>query len=130
MFFINVVDQTVYPAGRPATHSSQGEQMMHEFTHLRRREFLVLAGSTVGGMLTAHAGQGADPRYVSLGDAHNGTQEIDLRIMNQYGDQPAAVQNFYVACREAMTEKIPIVTWRKSGDISNEGNLEGRCWGI
>ena len=81
--------------------------MMQAFTQLRRREFLVLAGASVGGALTAHAVEPADPRHVSLGDAHKGTQEIDLRIMNQYGDQPRVVQDFYVACREAMTGKNP-----------------------
>ena len=41
--------------------------------------------------------------YVSLKDAHIGTQEIDLRIMNQFGEQPQEVLDFYVACRAALT---------------------------
>ncbi len=80
---------------------------MNDYPQLGRREFLVLTASSIGGMLTAHAGEPADPRIVSLKDAHKGTLEIDLRIMNQYGDQPRVVQDFYVACREAMTGKNP-----------------------
>ena len=75
--------------------------------NIQRRAFLVLAVSTVGGLLTVHAAKPVDPRYVSLGDAHKGTVEIDLRIMNQFGDQPQEVQDFYVACREAMTGENP-----------------------
>ena len=42
-----------------------------------------------------------------MSDAHKGTLEIDLRIMNQFGEQPQEVQDFYVACRAAMTGKNP-----------------------
>lgn len=44
-------------------------------------------------------------KYVSLKDAHKGSLEIDLRIMNQIPNIPQEVQDFYVACREALTGK-------------------------
>ena len=46
-----------------------------------------------------------DDKYVSLRDAHKGTLEIDLRIMNQMPSIPQEVRDFYVACREALTGK-------------------------
>jgi len=66
-----------------------------------------MAGSTVGGILAAGAVERSDPRFVSLGDAHKGTLEIDLKIMNQFGDQPKEVLDFYTACREALTGDNP-----------------------
>ena len=80
---------------------------MKDYQQLHRREFLVLAGTTVGGVLTAGAAKTEDSRIVSLRDAHIGTLEIDLRIMNQYGDQPQTVQDFYTACRAALTSENP-----------------------
>lgn len=80
---------------------------MHNYKQLHRREFLVLAGTTVGGVLTTGAAETEGSRIVSLKDAHIGTLEIDLRIMNQYGDQPQKVQDFYTACRAALTSEKP-----------------------
>jgi alkaline phosphatase D len=37
-----------------------------------------------------------------LGDAHKGTLEIDLKMMNQFVPQPQDVQDFYIACRAAL----------------------------
>ncbi|MEP4077170.1 alkaline phosphatase D family protein [Haloferula sp.] len=74
---------------------------------LERRKFLALTASFLGGTL---AGRGADAKaagVVSLKDAHIGTLEIDLRIMNQYEVQPQEVQDFYTASRKAMTGSDP-----------------------
>ncbi len=37
--------------------------------------------------------------HVSLRDAHKGTPAIDLRLLNSYGDQPAATQAFFSEAR-------------------------------
>nr|BCK60954.1 fucoidan sulfatase [Luteolibacter algae] len=71
-----------------------------------RRRFLISTGTFVAG-LAAGSAFAADPRIVSLKDAHKGSLEIDLRIMNQYETQPQEVQDFYVACREALTGPDP-----------------------
>lgn len=84
---------------------------------IKRRQFL--ASSAVGIGLAAtqsleassllqekNKSKNADKdKYVSLKDAHKGTLEIDLRIMNQLPDIPQEVRDFYVACREALTGK-------------------------
>ena len=44
---------------------------------------------------------------VSLKEAHEGTLEIDLKIMNQFVSQAQDVQDFYIACREALVGKNP-----------------------
>lgn len=80
---------------------------MHGYSHFKRRQFIILGATTVGGALVAYGAKPEDPRYVSLGDAHKGTLEIDLRIMNQFGDRPREVQDFYTACRKAMTREQP-----------------------
>lgn len=80
---------------------------MHDYTDLRRREFLILAATAFGGTLIGHAAKAQDTRIVSLKDAHIGTLEIDLRIMNQYVDQPTELTDFYKACRVAMTGEQP-----------------------
>ncbi|MDF7823589.1 alkaline phosphatase D family protein [Pontiellaceae bacterium B12227] len=80
---------------------------MREYSQLKRQQFLVLAATTVGGTLAARAGETSDPRIVSLKDAHKGTLEIDLRIMNQYNVQPREMQDFYTAGRVALTGSNP-----------------------
>lgn len=67
----------------------------------------MMAASTVGGVLAGRGAQSEDSRIVSLRDAHIGTLEIDLRIMNQYTTQPQEVQDFYTECRGAMTGENP-----------------------
>ncbi|WP_379712647.1 alkaline phosphatase D family protein [Haloferula chungangensis] len=80
-------------------------------------------------MLTARAQSNHNPRVVSLKDAHIGTEEIDIRIMNQYGDQPQEVQDFYLACREAFTGKDPekqvAEVCRKFGQVKLGGPMLG-----
>lgn len=49
----------------------------------------------------------ADPEAVSLGDAHKGTLEIDLRMFNQFIPQPQEAQDFYTACRAALAGENP-----------------------
>ena len=77
----------------------------------RRR--LLLMGAVQGGVIafpgtaTAVPNGDQDSKFVSLRDAHKGTLEIDLRIMNQFGDQPQDVQDFYVACRAALAGDDP-----------------------
>ena len=71
-----------------------------------RRTFLAYASTVTVGLATGPV-LAADPRYVSLRDAHKGTLEIDLRIMNQYDVQPQAVQDFYAACRAALAGPNP-----------------------
>ncbi|MEO6788711.1 MAG: alkaline phosphatase D family protein, partial [Chthoniobacteraceae bacterium] len=44
---------------------------------------------------------------VSLGDAHKGTLEIELRMMNEFVPQPKEAMDFYAACREAMVGSNP-----------------------
>ena len=76
----------------------------------RRRQFLTLAAAGVSGATTIPSslvGKETRADYVSLGEAHRGTPEIDLRIMNQFGVQPQEVQDFYLACRKALTGKNP-----------------------
>lgn len=67
----------------------------------------MLTSAAAGGVLTSTAAKSSDPKLVSLRDAHIGTLEIDLRIMNQYGDQAQEVLDFYTACREALTGEKP-----------------------
>ncbi|MEP2777206.1 MAG: alkaline phosphatase D family protein [Luteolibacter sp.] len=81
---------------------------MNPYKNLQRREFLKITAASLGGALTAQAGKSSEgSRIVSLADAHKGTLEIDLRIMNQYEQQPQDVLDFYTACREALTGKNP-----------------------
>ena len=78
-------------------------------TKIKRRQFLASTAIGIGVVATqpleASLLQDRDKEsnYVSLKDAHIGTLEIDLRIMNQLPDFPQKVQDFYVACREALT---------------------------
>lgn len=44
---------------------------------------------------------------VSLGDAHKGTLEIDLKMLNQFLVQPQEMQDFYTACRAALAGGKP-----------------------
>ena len=79
-------------------------------TKIKRRQFLATTAIGIGVAATqplqASLRQGAgEGVYVSLKDAHKGSLEIDLRIMNQIPDMPQEVQDFYVACREALTGK-------------------------
>ena len=73
----------------------------------KRRDFLILSTGFAGSAFAKSTrANNQDPSFVSLRDAHKGTVEIDLRIMNQFGEQPQEVQNFYLAYREAvMSEK-------------------------
>jgi alkaline phosphatase D len=80
---------------------------MPDYTHLQRRQFLALAIAAAGGALTVRGGPSNDTRFVSLPEAHKGTLEIDLRIMNQFEVQPPQVQEFYAACRAAMIGPNP-----------------------
>ena len=84
--------------------------MESELDDLERRRFLVSTLSGVGGILAAPAlSVGQEEKHestaVSLEEAHIGTLEIDLRIMNQFGVQPQEVQDFYATCRAALTEE-------------------------
>lgn len=65
----------------------------------------MLTAATVGGTLVGRAGVTDESGIVSLKDAHIGSLEIDLRIMNQYTTQPQEMQDFYKACRAAMVGK-------------------------
>ncbi len=74
---------------------------------IQRRRFLAIAAASgslfaLPAVSAAQVKANRSEKYVSLGDAHKGTLEIDLRIMNQFGDQPQEVQDFYVACRAAL----------------------------
>ncbi|MCM2374899.1 alkaline phosphatase D family protein [Aporhodopirellula aestuarii] len=66
-----------------------------------------MAATSLGSGLTSHASEAEVSRIVSLKEAHEGTLEIDLRIMNQYEVQPQEVQEFYTACRSALTGSNP-----------------------
>lgn len=84
--------------------------MTPEFPDPQRRQFLISAAAGVGGAFAVPSlleGKEQTDTFVSLSDAHKGTLEIDLRIMNQFGEQPQEVQDFYAACRVAMTGKNP-----------------------
>ncbi len=84
--------------------------MEPDLDDLHRRMFLISTLSGMGGVLAAPAlsiglETKQQPSAVTLKEAHIGTLEIDLRIMNQFGVQPQEVQDFYVACRAAMINK-------------------------
>ncbi|MDB2687206.1 alkaline phosphatase D family protein [Mariniblastus sp.] len=100
--------------------NSETESITSKSRELQRRQFLASTAASVGVMATSSVSpaclagefpqqQGqksqstGDEKYVSLKDAHAGTPEIDLRIMNQFEDQPRAVQDFYLACRNVLT---------------------------
>ena len=77
-----------------------------------RRQFLASTIVGVGGAITAQAllANTAAESYrlikaVSLKEAHKGTLEIDLRIMNQYGELPAETVEFYKDMRVALNGK-------------------------
>ena len=78
-------------------------------TKIKRRRFLASTAIGIGVAATQPLeasllqDREKEDKYVSLKDAHVGTLEIDLRIMNQLPDFPQQVQDFYVACREALT---------------------------
>lgn len=81
---------------------------MPEPIKIQRRQFLAIAAATgaslaIPGASAATKKGNRNDKFVSLGDAHKGTLEIDLRIMNQFGDQPQPEQDFYTDCRAAMT---------------------------
>ena len=79
-------------------------------SEMQRRQFLASTAVGIGVAATqpleASILQETDrDKYVSLKDAHKGTLEIDLRIMNQLPGIPQEVRDFYIACREALTNK-------------------------
>ncbi|TWT55724.1 alkaline phosphatase D family protein [Allorhodopirellula solitaria] len=81
-------------------------------TEIQRRRFLAIAAASSGAFAlpaVAAADETVTPsdKFVSLREAHIGTIKIDLRIMNQFGDQPQEVQDFYVACRAALNGANP-----------------------
>jgi alkaline phosphatase D len=92
--------------------NEERNQADREFS-IDRRSFMAYAGATAASMaatpepVVAQNPQEDLPQVVSLSDAHQGTLEIDLRIMNQYVTQPQEVQDFYTACRAAMTGENP-----------------------
>ena len=57
--------------------------------------------------MTARGATSTGADIVSLKDAHKGSLEIDLRIMNQYQKQPQKLLDFYTDCRAALTGKNP-----------------------
>ncbi|WPJ96626.1 alkaline phosphatase D family protein [Coraliomargarita algicola] len=75
-----------------------------------RRNFLAYAGMAAAGLVARPVWAEENSRIVSLRDAHKGTLEIDLRIMNQYRTQPQAVQDFYTKARAALTGPNPVAT--------------------
>ncbi|MDF7807192.1 metallophosphoesterase family protein [Pontiellaceae bacterium B12219] len=101
---------------------------MPEYSRLNRKQFIVMAATTVGGVL-ARAEETAASRIVSLKDAHKGTLEIDLRIMKQYVDQPQAVLDFYTGCRAALTGPNPEVALAAHCRKSNRAKLGGPMLG-
>ena len=46
--------------------------------------------------------EGRGEKYVSLAEAHYGTLHADLRILNQFHEQPAEVQEFYIHARDVL----------------------------
>ncbi|MBB3208676.1 alkaline phosphatase D [Rhodopirellula rubra] len=96
---------------------------------LQRREFLALAASSVGVGLTTRASAGEVSRIVTLKEAHQGTLEIDLRIMNQYDVQPPEVQEFYTACRAALTGPNPEESLAQQCRNFNRSTLGGPMLG-
>ncbi|MDF7800146.1 alkaline phosphatase D family protein [Pontiellaceae bacterium B1224] len=66
---------------------------------------------------------------VTLSEAHRGTLEIDLRMLNQYEDQPQEVQDFYAACREAFTGETPESDVAAICQTSNRWKLGGPMLG-
>lgn len=75
---------------------------------IQRRQFLATTALGMGAVSPVRASllrKTDQVSYVSLKDAHKGTQEIDLRIMAQIPGIPQEVRDFYVACREALTGK-------------------------
>ena len=90
-----------------------------------RRTFVAYA-STVTLGLAAGPVLAEESRQVSLRDAHKGTLEIDLRIMNQYEVQPQAVQDFHAACRAALTGPNPEAALAKVCRVSNRWKLGAR----
>jgi alkaline phosphatase D len=106
----------------------------HLATSIGRRNFLASASMTAAGLvlrpsLAASNDSTEDPRIVSLGDAHKGTLEIDLRIMDQYETQPQAVQDFYTACRAALTGPDPEGELAKVCQSSSRWKLGGPMLG-
>ena len=75
----------------------------------QRRQFLASTIAGVGGAvaaqsLLANTASESSRRIepVSLKEAHKGTLEIDLRIMNQFGELPAETVKFYQDLRVAL----------------------------
>ncbi|MDF7809097.1 alkaline phosphatase D family protein [Pontiellaceae bacterium B12219] len=66
---------------------------------------------------------------VSLAEAHEGTLEIDLQIMNQYEVQPLEVRDFYTACRGAFTGATPESDVAALCQASNRWKLGGPMLG-
>ena len=104
---------------------------MNQSGQSNRRQFLILSAGAAGGALaqstSKEAGAGIEP--VTLKEAHIGTPEIDLRIMNQFGEQPQETQDFYLACREALTGDNPeeevAEICRKAGRLTLGGPMLG-----
>ena len=95
---------------------------------ISRRSFVAVASAATFG-LAAGPVLAEDSREVSLRDAHKGTLEIDLRIMNQYEVQPQAVQDFYAGCRAAMTGPNPEAELARVCRASNRWKLGGPMLG-
>ena len=89
---------------------------MFENFEIQRRRFLAAAVSGIGSLWMAKKFSFGtlfgkfyknNDNPVSLKEAHIGSLEIDLRIMNQFGEQPAELQTFYTDCRRALTGNNP-----------------------
>ncbi|MDF7800147.1 alkaline phosphatase D family protein [Pontiellaceae bacterium B1224] len=72
-----------------------------------RRSFLAYAGVVTVGLAARPVRAEEESRIVSLKEAHKGTLEIDLRIMNQYVEQPQVELDFYTGGRTALTGPNP-----------------------
>jgi alkaline phosphatase D len=99
-----------------------------------RRGFLVSATMMTAGLVAravfaASKESDEDTRIVSLKDAHKGTLEIDLRIMNQYETQTQEMQDFYTACRAALTGSNPEAALAEVCQRSNHWKLGGPMLG-
>ncbi|MBK1855417.1 alkaline phosphatase D family protein [Verrucomicrobiaceae bacterium 5K15] len=64
--------------------------------------FVFLAACTAVAPCLAKVPGPKDPKFVSLREAHDGRTVIDLKILNQFEDQPKEVQAFYTEARAAI----------------------------
>ncbi len=71
----------------------------------KQSSLALLALATTSSWATSEGATNQDSKHVTLSEAHHGALFTDLKILNQFEEQPVATQQFYIEARDAILRK-------------------------